>query len=289
MIEVFDELADDGGPFDPTKKPRKIITVSQPKKATIAKRPKNEAPLSDAACTPLWLCELLPVVDFDPCSNPRSQIRARWSWSLEKGIDGLKMPWRGSGYQNFPYSDPMPWCVKSITEMQIGRCTELITLCKLDPSTEWWKVLTEFDPATIRLEPRSRFVCVEHGDVPEDQVYEAEGAGDPHGHAGCWKRVNISKLPRSAPHPLGQAPEIWLFGERLQFDEHPDLIEQRRRERIEKRRASYIAKGKNPDEINVDKINGDSSNNFCSVIIHHRPADRPSLNLRSHASRWVRA
>lgn len=247
MIEVFDELADDGGPFDPTKKPRKIITVSQPKKATIAKRPKNEAPLSDAACTPLWLCELLPVVDFDPCSNPRSQIRARWSWSLEKGIDGLKMPWRGSGYQNFPYSDPMPWCVKAITEMQIGRCTELITLCKLDPSTEWWKVLTEFDPTTIRLEPRSD------------------------------------------PHPLVQTPEIWLFGERLQFDEHPDLIEQRRRERIEKRRANYVAKGKNPDMINVEKINGDSSNNFCSVIIHHRPADRPSLNLRSHATRWVRA
>lgn len=238
-------------------KPRRIIVPSAPKKATIGRRPKDEVKLSDSACTPLALCELLPWVDFDPCSNDRSQVKARWAWSLEKGVDGLKMRWLGSGYMNFPYSNPMPFCVKALTEMQIGNCTELITLCKLDPSTEWWKVLTKYDPhSIIRNEGRIDFV---------------EALND---------EVEI--------HPLAQLPEIWMIDDRLQFDEHPDLIEQRRLDRIAKRRENRIAKGKDPDE-GIEKVNGESSNNFCSVIIHHRPSDRPSLDLRSIATRWVRA
>lgn len=241
-------------------KPRRIITVPKPKKATIGRRPKDEIKLSDAACTPLVVCDLLPVVDFDPCSNPRSQVKARWAWSLEKGIDGLKMRWLGSGYMNFPYSNPMPFCVKALTEMQIGNCTELITLCKLDPSTEWWKVLTKYDPATIiRNEGPRKYAMNDEG---TERAYEI--------------------------HPLAQLPEIWMIDDRLQFDEHPDLIEQRRLDRIKKRRENRIAKGKDPDE-GIEKVHGESSNNFCSVIIHHRPADRPALNLRSIATRWVRA
>lgn len=247
MIDQYEEAMQPGG--DPTLRPRKIITVRR--KATIGKRSKREAPLSDSTCTPLWLCDLLPLVDFDPCSNPRSMVKARWSWSLEKGIDGLKMPWRGSGFMNFPYSLPLPWCVRAIDEMRIGNCTELITLAKLDPSTEWWKVLTMFDPDAILS-----------GGVLDG-----------------LDRVN---------HPLAQPPEIWTFDSRIMFDEHPDLIEQRRLEKIEKRRAARIAKGKDPDA-GIDKVTGESSNNFCSVIIHHRPASAPILDLRSVATRWVRA
>lgn len=255
-IEQYDEAMQPGG--DPTLRPRKIITVKR--KATIRARPKSEAPLSDAACTPLWLCELLPLVDFDPCSNPRSMVRARWSWSLEKGIDGLKMPWRGVGYKNFPYSDPMPWCIKAIDEMRMGRCTELITLCKLDTSTEWWKVLTQYDPDTIMT-----------GGVLDTVAGKLWG--------------DIPRQHRS--HPLAQPPEIWMFKSRLQFDEHPDLIEQRRQERIEARRKRRAEKGKDPTE-GEEKVHGDSSNNFCSVLVHHRPTNSPILNLRTVAERWVR-
>lgn len=200
-----------------------VAPTTRKRKATIGRRPKAEVKLSDAACTPEWLAAMLPVVDFDPCSNPRSHVRARWSWSLEKGFNGLKMPWRGSGFVNWPYSDPMPWAQKAIDELRIGRCTELIVLCKLDTSTDWWKVI--------------------NGYVGEDSMSGS-----------------------------GSSPEIWTFDQRLQFDEHPALIEERKAERI--------AAGKAPGD-------GKSSNNFCSVIVHHR-GDGSRLNLRSVATRWVR-
>jgi len=98
-------------------------------------------PLSDSYCTPRWLTALLPQVDVDPCSNTRSTVKARRTFSLEKKLDGLKLPWSGSVFCNFPYSDPMPWCAKLIEELKSGRCTEAIILCKLDTSTGWWRTL----------------------------------------------------------------------------------------------------------------------------------------------------
>ncbi len=234
-------IIDKSMPDDPTlARPRRGR-----RKATIGRRPLAVAPLSDAACTPKWLADMLPMVDFDPCSNPRSWIRSAWSWSLEKGIDGLKMPWRGSGFENWPYSAPLPWAQKSIDELRLGRCTELIVLCKLDTSTDWWHVITSFDPEA--------------------------GKGE----------------------PLSEPPELWTFDKRLQFDEHPDLIEQRRQETIEKARAKAIAKGKNPDDVDTTKITGESSNNFCSVIVHHRRifpdgTRGPRLKLASVATLWER-
>ena len=44
--------------------------------------------------------ELLPLVDLDPCSNPRSTVRARMTMSLEAGQDGLAAPWVGSVFVN---------------------------------------------------------------------------------------------------------------------------------------------------------------------------------------------
>jgi hypothetical protein len=99
-------------------------------------------PLSDSYCTPRWLTAMLPLVDKDPCSNPRSTVRARRSYSLETKLDGLVLPWNGSVFLNWPYSDPEPWVLKLINELEAGRCTEAIVLCKLDTSTAWWRTLT---------------------------------------------------------------------------------------------------------------------------------------------------
>ena len=111
--------------------------------ATIRRRGRGEAPLSDATCTPKWLADRLPIVDVDPASNFRSHIRARWSFSLEKFLDGLKLPWRGSVFLNHPYSKPMPWIVKLIEELTSGRCTDAIVLSKMDSSPRWWDLLTQ--------------------------------------------------------------------------------------------------------------------------------------------------
>lgn len=121
--------------------------------ATIARRSLTDAELSDATCTPQWLCDMLPPVDVDPCSNERSNVKCRWSFSLEKSLDGLKLPWLGSAFINWPYSDPLEWAIKAIAELGAGRCTEAIILCKLDSSTEWWDIATGWDPEAVPGEP----------------------------------------------------------------------------------------------------------------------------------------
>lgn len=204
--------------------------------ATIGRRLKEESGLSDGTCTPKWLADMLPVVDFDPCSNPRSHIKSSWTWSLEKGYDGLRMPWHGTGFINWPFAKPLPWANKAMIELGSGRCTDLIILCKLDPSTKWWSVATAFDSLALPGEP------------------------------------------------ISMAPELWLFNDRVQYDEHPELIEKRRQ-----KVASGERKG---------KPSGESSNNFCSVIIHHRgwlpaktgeqPKRNNRLKLDSVAALWCR-
>lgn len=100
-------------------------------------------PFSDSYCTPLWLTKRLPLVDCDPCSNPRSTVRSKRRYSLELRLDGLKLPWYGSIFLNWPYSDPLPWALKLREEMAAGRCTSAIVLCKHDSSTEWWRTLVK--------------------------------------------------------------------------------------------------------------------------------------------------
>jgi hypothetical protein len=208
--------------------------------ATIRRRKKNENKWSDANCTPKWLADMLyeshGEFDFDPCSNPRSHIRARWSWGLEKGINGLKMPWRGSGFQNHPYSSPMEWMLKGNTELSTGQCTELVVLTKMDCSTEWWGVLTS--PIAIGAMHRGR---------PELGLINAE-----------WF-----------------TPDLWLFNDRIEFDEHPESIEDRKRKIMEAKAA-----GKKPPPEKT-------SNNFCSAIVHHR-FELPPLKLEKVATLWRR-
>lgn len=43
------------------------------------------------------------VIDLDPCSNPWSRTRARVECMLERGQNGLVVPWRGKTFSNPPY------------------------------------------------------------------------------------------------------------------------------------------------------------------------------------------
>lgn len=222
-----------------------------PTVATIRKRPKVDTPLSDSMCTPAPIAERLPYVDFDPCSNERSLIRSRWSFGLHKGLDGLKLPWRGRGFMNFPFSLPLPWCEKLHDEFRLDRCIEMITLCKLDPTTKWWHTLTQ-------------------------------------------------------PHPITEAPpEIWLFKQRIEYDEPPELTERRMvtRETLKplqleaRERLKAAKKAKEPDDI-IARLTADlkaikvppaeTSNNFCSVIVHHRGFDGKRLmQFDGVATLWI--
>lgn len=214
--------------------------------ATIAKRSVEEAELTDTTCTPEWLTDLLPHRDLDPFSNLRSHVRADRSFCLERSENGFEEPWLTedgrpcTAFQNHPFSDPEPFAAKAHHEMKLGRCIDLIVLCKDDPSTEWHDILTTWYP-----------------DAPNG-------------------------------HLLSRPPEMWRFKNmRVQYDEHPDVIEARRLKRIVK--AKQLGK---PEKY-IDKIHGRSTANFCSVIYHFRgwqkypQIRRPMLPLQDLATCWV--
>ncbi len=214
--------------------------------ATIAKRSDEDAELTDTTNTPKWLADMLPVVDIDPWSNGRSHIKARWHYSLEKGLDGLKLPIIGSAFSNWPFSDPTPYAAKIIREIKIGNCTEAILLCKLDPSTDWWIQANSFDP--------------------------------------------FARLDQ----PLAMPPELWIFHDRVEYEEHPEIIERRKQALEAWKAAGGKTSGLKRPSGNKD---GKSSSNFCSAIIHHRGRamqvdgkwiQRPRLELATCADLYIR-
>jgi hypothetical protein len=91
---------------------------------------------TDAQCTPRDLAHDLGEFDLDVCSNARSHIRARASYVLERGQDGLALPWTGLVWCNGPYSDPLPWC-RRLRQHDAG----WVALWKLDTTTKWWSEL----------------------------------------------------------------------------------------------------------------------------------------------------
>lgn len=125
---------------------------------------------SDHCNTPAWLCDLLPRVDLDPCSNPLSNVRARRALSLENGDDGLAEPWAeyfinwsGAGmasparsvFCNPPYSDPLPWMKRGAEFVRSGGL--FIGLVKLDPTTEWWRTIHEVPCIAYPFAKRVKF------------------------------------------------------------------------------------------------------------------------------------
>lgn len=79
----------------------------------------------DSWCTPKWLADLLGKFDLDPCSNPRSHIRASRRLMLEEGSDGL-----------YPYAhgEVLKW-------VKHWRHTRFCFLLRWDPSTKWFAEL----------------------------------------------------------------------------------------------------------------------------------------------------
>lgn len=160
-------------------------------------------PFSDSYTTPPWLTAMLPIVDVDPCSNPRSTVRAKRTYSLEKKLDGKKLAWLGSVFLNFPYSDPTPWCEKLIEELTGGRCTEAIVLCKLDPTVSWWHTLTSFgSPELWAFDRRVAF-----GEPPELIAERVKKFAEEGKKGGEKSSTNFASV---IVHHRGAAPELKL-------------------------------------------------------------------------------
>lgn len=111
----------------------------------------------DAYCTPAEITVLLPEVDLDPCSNPRSTVRARQTYSLEANQDGLALPWLGLVYCNPPYSAPLPWAQKLAAEW--SSLAGAGFLVNADHSPKWWHVLKQALPIRLDFDERIEFAA----------------------------------------------------------------------------------------------------------------------------------
>lgn len=78
--------------------------------------------------------------DVDPCSNPRSIIKALLTYTT----GGLVLPWcrpvrpKRTCYENPPYSKLLPWTNKLLRELRVGNVVEHIRLTMFAPSSAWW-------------------------------------------------------------------------------------------------------------------------------------------------------
>lgn len=103
----------------------------------------------DCYATDIWLLKMFDGW-FDPCPlNP--------NWV----IDGLEIDWEEKTYVNPPYSNPLPWVKKAVTENHRGNT--VVMLLKHDSSTQWWRIAHEngahFLPIMGRLSYQSGKPC----------------------------------------------------------------------------------------------------------------------------------
>lgn len=70
--------------------------------------------LTDNDCleTPRWIIDALGRIDTDPCAGPRTRIGYVGNYCLERGMDGLEMPWTGFVWCNPPYSQKRKWAAR---------------------------------------------------------------------------------------------------------------------------------------------------------------------------------
>jgi hypothetical protein len=116
---------------------------------------------SDLWRTPPPIVELvhrLGPIDLDPCGHPESVVGARRQYLLERGEDGLVLPWAGFYYCNPPYS-------RGNLDRWLARCREQaaagargIALVPSDTSTRWWHYEVRRATAFCLLSKRARFL-----------------------------------------------------------------------------------------------------------------------------------
>jgi hypothetical protein len=118
----------------------------------------QDTPDRDTWVTPRWLADAVGVWDLDPCTNPRSHVRAATTYQLERGEDGLAEAarWAPStrAFLNCPYS-----AGQVIRWVRAYRHTRFCFLVRLDPSTEWFAEL--YAASEVLMVPRGRRIDFE--------------------------------------------------------------------------------------------------------------------------------
>lgn len=68
---------------------------------------------NDCLQTPEWVWKPLGHIDLDPCAGEHTAI-GRANYALERGQDGLVLPWQGFAFCNPPFSLKEVWAEKCI-------------------------------------------------------------------------------------------------------------------------------------------------------------------------------
>lgn len=95
--------------------------------------------------TPKWLKDFF-VDYYDPCLLETDTIHP---------VDTLDSSWGTPAFVNPPYSNPLAWVKKAIEESKQG--VDVVMLLKVDPSTEWYKLLVESDAHFCYFNERLKF------------------------------------------------------------------------------------------------------------------------------------
>jgi predicted nucleic acid-binding Zn ribbon protein len=111
------------------------------------------------------VCQLAPI-GLDPCSNAGSMVGAATEYRLDRGENGLLLPWAGMGlvFVNPPYGGALrSWSTRMADEARAG--VEVIALVPARTDTRWWSTLAKANPLYCYLRGR---VCFYKDSQPGD-------------------------------------------------------------------------------------------------------------------------
>lgn len=106
-------------------------------------------PASDSWRTPPELFYALRdelAVDLDVAATSESALCSR-AFCVDRGEDGLTLPWSGRAFCNPPFSALSAWAVRARSQVENGPATAIVFLCPARPETGWFRYLAAIPPA----------------------------------------------------------------------------------------------------------------------------------------------
>lgn len=84
-------------------------------------------------------------LELDPCSNSEEYPNVPAQRLYTEFTDGLSFEWKANSvFMNHPYSQSKLWIPYAVEQYVKGNAKELILLIKLDVSTKWWSVISNY-------------------------------------------------------------------------------------------------------------------------------------------------
>ena len=119
-------------------------------------------------CTPAPIIDRvvkwLGPIDLDPCSNEWSLVGAAHTYSIDRGEDGLSLPWFGRVWENPPYGRGhlIQWA-KCAAVWAMSPGIEILSLVPSTTETEAFSIRCSYADARVDLGSRLQFGGGDHG------------------------------------------------------------------------------------------------------------------------------